>query len=117
MADSQAYAVFVKPLPEDEGGGYLATVPDLPGCMSDGKTMAEAIENVQGAIVSWFEAASELGRSVPDPGTTLGQWRQRVPASLHVTLKRVAQNEGVSLNAFVSAVLAEAVGRKIGESA
>lgn len=116
MADSQDYAVFVRPLPEDEGGGYLATVPDLPGCMSDGKTMADAIDNVQGAIESWVEEASELGRPVPKPGTSLGQWRQRVPASLHETLKRVAQNEGVSLNAFVSAVLAEAVGRRIGDS-
>ena len=36
------YPVVITPLAEEEGGGYLATVPDLPGCMSDGATREEA---------------------------------------------------------------------------
>jgi hypothetical protein len=39
-----SYEIRVKPLPPDEGGGFLAWVPDLPGCMSDGRTPIEAIE-------------------------------------------------------------------------
>ena len=61
------YAVIVSPLSEDDGGGFLATVPDLPGCMSDGETPAEAIENVQDAIEEWLDLARKLGRDIPTP--------------------------------------------------
>ena len=69
--DPRAYPVIVRPLAPDDGGGFVAEVPDLPGCMSDGGTPAEAIENVQGAITSWIEAAEELGRPVPQPSKRL----------------------------------------------
>jgi predicted RNase H-like HicB family nuclease len=59
------YPVIVSPLTEDDGGGFLATVPDLPGCMSDGETPAEAIENVQDAIEEWLDLARKLGREIP----------------------------------------------------
>jgi len=61
------YPVIVSPLSEDDGGGFLATVPDLPGCMSDGETPAEAIENVQDAIEEWLDLARKLGREIPAP--------------------------------------------------
>ena len=61
------YAVLVEPLSEDDGGGFLATVPDLPGCMSDGDTPEQAIVNVQDAILAWMEAAEEMGRPIPEP--------------------------------------------------
>jgi predicted RNase H-like HicB family nuclease len=51
----------------EDGGGFLATVPDLPGCMSDGETPEEAVTNVQDAILAWIEAARELGREIPAP--------------------------------------------------
>lgn len=110
MADD--YAVLLRPLSEDDGGGWLATVPDLAGCMSDGETMAEAAANVADAIESWKEAAAELGRPVPSPGSTVGQWRQRVPKSLHVELKHLAQAEGVSLNSLVMSFLAASVAQR-----
>lgn len=61
------YAVLIEPLPEAEGGGFLATVPDLPGCMSDGETRAEAAANAEDAIAAWLEEAEALGRAVPPP--------------------------------------------------
>lgn len=61
------YAIIVEPLPQDEGGGFVATVPDLPGCMSDGESPQEALANVQDAIEVWIEAAKELGHVVPQP--------------------------------------------------
>jgi predicted RNase H-like HicB family nuclease len=61
------YPVIVSPLSEDDGGGFLATVPDLPGCMSDGETPAEAIENVQDAIEEWLDLARKMGREIPVP--------------------------------------------------
>ncbi len=65
---SLAYAVVVQPLTPEDGGGYLATVPDLPGCMSDGETREEAVTQVADAIASWIEAAHDLGHVVPAPG-------------------------------------------------
>ena len=61
------YPVIVSPLADEDGGGFLATVPDLPGCMSDGETPEEAIVNVQDAILAWLEGAHELGREIPPP--------------------------------------------------
>ena len=51
--------------------GLVATVPDLPGCMSDGATPEEALTNVQDAISTWIEAANGLGHSVPKPSRKL----------------------------------------------
>ena len=59
------YAVVVEPLSEADGGGFVATVPDLPGCMSDGETPEEALINVQDAIAAWIEAAHDIGHAVP----------------------------------------------------
>lgn len=61
------YKVELTPLTQAEGGGYFAVVPDLPGCMSDGETPEEALENVQDAIACWIEAAREMGRAIPAP--------------------------------------------------
>ena len=65
------YPVIVSPLSAEDGGGFSATVPDLPGCMSDGETPEEAIANVQDAIAVWLEAARDLGRPIPPPSRHL----------------------------------------------
>jgi len=61
------YRIVIEPLFVEDGGGNFATVPDLPGCMSDVETPEEAIANVQDAILSWMEAATDLGRDIPLP--------------------------------------------------
>ncbi len=61
------YPILIEPLSPEDGGGFLATVPDLPGCMSDGETYEEALANVQSAISEWIEEVLELGRPVPTP--------------------------------------------------
>jgi antitoxin HicB len=65
--NSLDYAIIVEPLSEEDGGGFVATVPDLPGCMSDGETALEALTNVQDAIRVWIEAANDLGHPIPKP--------------------------------------------------
>ncbi len=65
------YSVVVEPLAAEDGGGFVATVPDLPGCMSDGETPEEALVNVQDAIVAWIEAANDLGHIIPKPSRRL----------------------------------------------
>lgn len=59
------YLVTIEPLPAEDGGGFVATVPDLPGCMTDGETPEEALAQVQDAIKSWIDEARTLGRSIP----------------------------------------------------
>jgi predicted RNase H-like HicB family nuclease len=66
-AEQLGYLIVAGPLPADEGGGFLATVPDLPGCMSDGETPEEALANIQDAVAAWIEEAQDLGRPVPQP--------------------------------------------------
>jgi len=61
------YPVLIEPPPAEDGGGFVATVPDLPGCMSDGDTPEEALANVRHAVAAWIEKARALGRSVPKP--------------------------------------------------
>ena len=61
------YTILIEPLSDDDGGGFLATVPDLPGCMSDGETPEEAAVNVQDAILAWLESAQEMGQPIPEP--------------------------------------------------
>ncbi len=64
------YAV-IEPLSEEDGGGFLATVPDLPGCMIDGDTRVEAARNVDDAIAAWLEEARSVGRAIPEPRAAL----------------------------------------------
>ncbi|RJG46344.1 type II toxin-antitoxin system HicB family antitoxin [Mesorhizobium sp. DCY119] len=71
MADRLEYPVVIEPLSAEDGGGFSAVVPDLPGCMSDGDTPEQAIANVQDAIAVWIEAAQDLGRSIPRPSRHL----------------------------------------------
>ena len=67
------YAVRIERLADSDGGGYVATVPDLPGCMSDGETPEEALKNVQDAIESWMEAAKEWNEEIPKPSPPLAR--------------------------------------------
>ena len=61
------YQIELSPLPPEEGGGYLAWVPDLPGCMSDGETEEEAVRNCRGAIGEWIDHSLRQGQPVPEP--------------------------------------------------
>ena len=61
------YAVVIQPLPAEEGGGFVAIVPDLPGCLSDGESREEAARNATDAIAAWLEEATALGRPIPAP--------------------------------------------------
>jgi predicted RNase H-like HicB family nuclease len=48
-------------------GCFVAEVPELPGCMADGTTYVEAMENAQVVISEWIETAKSLGRDIPEP--------------------------------------------------
>ena len=106
------YQFTVRPLSKDEGGGYLVEYPDIPGCMSDGETIAEAIANGREALRDCLDVFRESGRKAPKPSVEAAQWRQRLPRTLYARLTRQAQREGVSINSLVTAIIAEAIGSR-----
>ena len=61
------YELDIRPLPAEDGGGFVAIAPELPGCRSDGETPEEALRNGYDAIACWIEAAREMGRTIPAP--------------------------------------------------
>jgi len=107
------YPFEIRPLSLDEGGGYLITFPDLPGCISDGETPEEAIKNGLDAVKSWLATAREFADPTPKPGaSTSGMFVTRMPKSLYSRLNARAKQEGVSINVLVTAYLAEALGKR-----
>ena len=51
----------------EEDGAFIAEVPELPGCMADGASYKEALDNVEVVAKEWLEVAHELGRKIPQP--------------------------------------------------
>jgi predicted RNase H-like HicB family nuclease len=51
----------------EEDKSFIAEVPELPGCMVDGKTYREALSNAEVVIAEWIDTAKELGRPIPQP--------------------------------------------------
>ena len=52
--------------PDVDDGGWIAEVPSLPGCISDGATREEALENIQDAIETWIDGMTVSGQTIPD---------------------------------------------------
>lgn len=71
----EKYDIFLLPLSEEDGGGYLGLVPDLQGCMSDGETRVEAIKNTELAIAEYIDLHERTGRPIPAPGTAVDRSR------------------------------------------
>ena len=67
MIEDVPYRFTVQPLTEEEGGGYLIEFPELPGCMSDGETVEQAIVNGIDAMRGWIEAMRAEGHPIPQP--------------------------------------------------
>ncbi|OPY59184.1 MAG: HicB family protein [Pelotomaculum sp. PtaU1.Bin035] len=109
------YEIKIRKLTEEEGGGWLAEIPILPGCKSDGETPEETIANLTDAKKCWIEAGMELGRLIPEPTTDdfSGQLRVRMPKSLHRALSEKAKEENVSLNQYINYQLALGVGHPV----
>jgi predicted RNase H-like HicB family nuclease len=112
---SLEYEIRLRKLTEDEGGGWLAEIPSLPGCMADGETLEEALASLNDAKLNWIETALEIGRTIPEPNTEdySGQLRVRMPKSLHRTLSQMAKEENVSLNQFIIYNLSKGIGQKL----
>ena len=87
---------------EDEGG-YVLSFPDLPGCLTIGETIKEAIENSEDAKRQWLKAAIEEGIEIAEPKLNddySGQFKLRIPKSLHRSLALNSKKEGISMNQY-----------------
>jgi predicted RNase H-like HicB family nuclease len=62
---SLKYEVIIYWSAEDEA--FIAEAPELPGCMADGATHADALRNLEVVMVEWIETARDLGRPIPEP--------------------------------------------------
>ena len=109
------YEIKLRKLSQEEGGGWFAEIPLLPGCMSDGESLEEAVENLESAKREWIETNLELGRVIPEPTNDefSGQLRVRMPKSLHRTLSQMAKEENVSLNQLIIHQLSKGIGYRL----
>ncbi len=110
----EKYPFNVEPLSTGEGGGYAITFPDLPGCMSDGNTVDEAIAQGREAFLAWMESVIADGKPIPEPHGVAdpAKFLLRLPRTLHGRLASRASAEGVSLNSLVQTYVAEGLGRR-----
>jgi antitoxin HicB len=76
------YPFFIRQLSKEDGGGFLIEFLDLPGCISDGETVEEAIVNGHEVVTLWLKTAKKEHRLIPKPNSfkdVSGRWLQRVP--------------------------------------
>ena len=114
MIDVRQYPFEIRPLAEEDGGGFLISFPDFSDCVSDGETPLEAYQNGLDALQETVAALESMNLPVPEPssgGSYSGRFVQRIPKSLHARLAARAKQEGVSMNSLVSAILAESMGK------
>lgn len=93
-------------IPDEKEGGYTAWYPDLPGCLTCADTIESVFTNAQDAKKAWIEAALEEGLDIPIPSEEpdianfSGQFKLRMPKSLHRSLSINAKKEGISMNQY-----------------
>ena len=90
-------------LPDTDEGGFVVSFPELPGCLSMGETMDEAIANALDARKEWLHANLEEGNEIPLPDSInnySGQFKLRIPKSLHKSLADHSKAEGISMNQY-----------------
>ena len=117
----EAYSHVVCPIDAADGGGFMFTMPDIPGVLADGATELEALADGREAFIATVSALVDMGQEVPAPAFSMedftpasasGKLLARLPRSMHRQLTARAKTEGVSLNALVLAFIAEGLGRR-----
>lgn len=84
-------------------GGFVVSYPDLPGCITCGETIESAVANALDAKKAWLEAALGDGIAIPMPDSLddySGQFKLRIPRSLHRSLAEHSKREGTSINQY-----------------
>ena len=95
---------------DKDEGGFVASYPDLPGCISCGETVESAVANARDAKKAWLEAALADGVAIAEPDSLedySGQFKLRIPRSLHRSLAEHSKQEGISMNQYCLYLLAK----------
>ena len=95
---------------DKEEGGFVVSYPELSGCISCGETVESALENAKDAKKEWIRAALEDGIEIQEPDSLenySGQFKLRIPRSLHRSLAEHSQREGISMNQYCVYLLAK----------
>ena len=88
---------------DKDEGGFVISYPDLPGCITCGETVEEAIRNATDAKRAWLEAALEDEIEIQEPDSLegySGQFKLRITRSLHKSLAEHSKREGISMNQY-----------------
>lgn len=88
---------------DQDEGGFVVSFPELPGCITCGETMESAISNAMDAKKTWLESAIETGIEIHEPDNLeeySGQFKLRIPRSLHRSLVEHSKREGISMNQY-----------------
>lgn len=111
--DTNAYGFRIVWSPEDDS--FIATCPEFEGISGIGRSAEGAMREVRTALRLALETYASEGWELPGPQTLAsysGQFRLRIPRSLHARLAQRAEDEGVSLNSLSMALLAEGIGER-----
>lgn len=88
---------------DKDEGGYVVSYPDLLGCITCGETIETAVANANDTKKAWIEAALESGIEIQEPNNLeeySGQFKLRIPRSLHRSLAEHSKKEGISMNQY-----------------
>ena len=110
LNDYLALSYRMEIVKDSDEGGFVASYPDLPGCITCGETEEEALKNALDAKKAWLEAALEDNIEIPEPDSLeaySGQFKLRLPRSLHRALAEHSQREGISMNQYCVYLLAK----------
>ncbi|MBQ3590635.1 MAG: toxin-antitoxin system HicB family antitoxin [Clostridia bacterium] len=97
-------------IPDTAEGGYVVRFPELPGCLTCADTLEEAVQNAADCKKEWLNAAMEDGIDIPEPVSEdeySGQFKLRIPKSLHKSLAEHSKAEGISMNQYCLYLLAK----------
>lgn len=97
-------------IPDTVEGGFTVRFPELPGCLTCGDTLEEAVRNAADCKKEWLIAAMEEGIFIPEPVSEeeySGQFKLRIPKSLHKSLAEHSKAEGISMNQYCLYLLAK----------
>ena len=88
---------------DKDEGSFVVSFPELPGCITCGETVESAVANALDAKKAWLEAAIEDGIEIHEPDSLeeySGQFKLRIPRSLHRSLAEHSKREGISMNQY-----------------
>lgn len=98
---------------EDEGG-YVISIPELKGCITTAENIDDGMRLIEDAKKEWIKAAIESEYEIPEPNSIekySGQFKLRIPKSLHMELAEKSKQEGISMNQYCLYLLSKSISK------